>query len=75
MSPLSGGSSGTQSTYSAQRWLDDEVRSGAVAWVRHERTPWEYHRNDPRHARDWPYRLVQFRGGFRMRVYDWELGQ
>src|SRR5690349_9664392 len=59
--------------YCTACYLDEEIKSGRVAWTRHESTPWFYRSTDPRYAPDWPYTLWQYHGGFRTRVYDWEL--
>lgn len=54
-------------------WLAEERRSGHIARTRREATPWLYDRNDRRYARDWPYTLLIYEGGFMSRLYDWEL--
>lgn len=59
--------------FSARRWLNEQRRFGQIAWTRHEATPWLYPMNHPGYARDWSYTLVQFHGGFRTRIYDWEM--
>lgn len=53
------------------------VRTGSytlcgIRKMRRESTPWWYSPNDPRYARDWPYTLLIYHGGFMQRIYDWQ---